>query len=487
VPPPFHGPGRRRVLAVALVIALTFVALLVGTGLASPSPHGAGDNGDGVRLYCASGLVPDTPTAKANWQGVVIDEFRTGAPACADPVPSSARIPLDITTRFAGSVWSLSTLGWFYVAVICVGVGLAAATAAVRAPRHALVVLPVAAPLALPVFGRFLLSTYSEPAGLAGAAISLAGIAAVTTTGPRGAPRATALAVALLGGAMAATAKPAYVAVLLPALIVCVLVPPRGSRIVGALVALVTVSVVVVPVFSALAAQDRDYGAINTHNLVFTAVGPASGGDALPRIGLPPGASRALGIAYYPSGGTEVPDWDEVVGAHWSDLRSAARTYVVSHPRTALRMLDVALRSASDPRLPYLPSELAGLPTTRPIQVPDVPVGEQGADASTLDPWVASRPLGSASYVVLVLTAAVAVGLAVRQRGPLASALAVLVVSSGSTFLTTAVTAVAGDGYFEIAKHTWLSAYFAGVSLLAVAALAAVVALGRFRSRPAGA
>ena len=45
-----------------------------------------------------------------------------------------------------------------------------------------------------------------------------------------------------------------------------------------------------------------------------------------------------------------------------------------------------------------------------------------------------------------------------------------------------AVGAVMGDGYFEIAKHTWLAAYSASVAVAAIAFFGAVGVAGTFRA-----
>ena len=335
---------RSHIIAVAVVVGVSALCLLVGTGLATGSASGAGDNGDGVRLYCGAGIVPATPDGKANWKGVVVDTFRTGEEPCAQPMPSSALLPVLATTRLSGPTWSLRTLGWTWVAVLVGALGVAAAAAGAARPWRALVVVPVSLPLASPDFSRFLLSTYGEPAGLAGTAIALAGTVAAVAGPLRGFARSTALAVALAGGVLAATAKPAYVVVLIPVLVLCVVRPPAGSRRLGLLIATLAALGAAVPVSSAMQVQDAEYGAVNTHNLVFTAVGPASDGVALGQLGLPPDAARASGSAYYPDGGASVPNWKTVVGADWPRLRAAALGYVMTHPQTAFRMADDALQ-----------------------------------------------------------------------------------------------------------------------------------------------
>lgn len=460
--------GEIRVVPVAIVVAVAAVCLILGTGLAGDSPHGAGDNGDGVRMYCGAGIVPTTPDQKANWKGVVVDTFRTGEAPCAQPVPSSALLPIVATVRLSGPIWNLRTLGWTWVGVLLAAFGAAAAAAGATRPWRALLVLPVVLPLAAPDFSRFLLSTYGEPAGLVGTAAALAGVVAAVAGPSRGVARWAALAVAVLGGVLAATAKPAYAVVLLPVLVLCVARPPARSRMLGLVLAAIVAVGAAFPVIAAMTAQDREYGAVNTHDLVFTAVGPASSGDALERLGLPPAAARALGSAYYPDGGATVPNWKALVGEDWPRLRAGAWGYVVTHPRTALEMADAALRATSDPKISYLPTDLRSSPRAMSIPTPGPSSGEQGSDGRTLRPWLATRPLGLVPY--LVLGAAVVVGiLGARRNRKSGSALAALGVTAAGTMALLAAAAVMGDGYFELAKHTWPAAYAGAVAISAFA------------------
>ena len=258
--------GRARVGAIALVIGVASLCLMIGTGLTTSSPHGAGDNGDGVRLYCGAGIVPTTPDKQANWKGVVVDTFRTGEKPCARYTPSSALLPMLATAPLSGPTWSLRTLGWTWVGVLVAAFGIAATVAGASRPWRALAVVPVVLPFASTDFSRFLLSTYGEPAGLVGTAVALAGVVAAVAGPPRGPARSIALAVAVLGGVLAATAKPAYVVVLIPVLVLCVAVQPAGSRLLGALVAVAVALGAAVPVTAAMTVQDEQYAA-NTHRV----------------------------------------------------------------------------------------------------------------------------------------------------------------------------------------------------------------------------
>jgi hypothetical protein len=298
----------------------------------------------------------------------------------------------------------------------------------------------------------------------------LAGIAATIAGPSRGIARWIALALTIAGGVLAATAKPGYAVVLVPVLILCFVASPAKSRIVGLLFALLVGFGAAVPITAAIKFQDEEYGAINTHNLVFTGIGPASGGDALDQLHLPPDTLRALGTAFYPGGGSSVPNWQSVVGSDWSSLRAGSLRYTLSHPRTAFHMIKGALLATSDPRVSYLPENLRSDPNAQSIPIPIHPVGEQGADGEELDPWLASRPLGSLPFLLLGAAAIASVTAATRRRsGTANSALGVVWVTAAVLMGLLAIVAVMGDGFFEIAKHTWLAAYCGAVSITTIA------------------
>ena len=114
---------RGAVAAVAAVLAAAVVALSLGL---FATPVGVADNGDGMRLYCGAGLVPDTPSGRSNWQGGVVLDFTTGAPACPDAIASAALPALRLATLGAGPTWSLTRLGVLYALAVGVLTGLAA-------------------------------------------------------------------------------------------------------------------------------------------------------------------------------------------------------------------------------------------------------------------------------------------------------------------------------------------------------------------------
>ncbi len=90
-----------------------------------------------------------------------------------------------------------------------------------------------------------------------------------------------------------------------------------------------------------------------------------------PRWDLPARATRSTGSDSHlrphsrwvvDPDGVSVPNWTTTVGAEWPRLRACALSYVLTHPRTAFRMIDGALRAASDPRVSYLPMDLRSDP-----------------------------------------------------------------------------------------------------------------------------
>ena len=169
---------RGAVAAVAAVLAAAVVALSLGLFV---TPVGVADNGDGMRLYCGAGLVPDTPSGRSNWQGGVVLDFSTGAPACPDAIASAALPALRLATLGSGPTWSLTRLGVLYALAVGVLTGLAAW--AVGPGLRLLALVPALVPLVGPTFTRFFLSTFSEPAGLLGAYALCLGAAAVAVTG----------------------------------------------------------------------------------------------------------------------------------------------------------------------------------------------------------------------------------------------------------------------------------------------------------------
>jgi hypothetical protein len=510
-------PAPRAVLALGrgwrLLLAVV-VALLVGGGLVARlglvggDAIGAADNGDAIRLYCVADLVPDTDDHAAPGHGVAVTEYRTGGPGCwrASPITSAglllqatvaAGTALDATLNATppaqdGSTrFSFEWLAGVYVALFALGAAVAAfaATAGRRARAVAPVLLTVLGPplaplLVVPWWSRFLVSAFSEATGLLGATWMVWGLLTAALTRPaQRAARLTAIALVAVGGVTAATAKPGFLPVGLVAVAACAVVAvgvrPWRRRVPGLVAAVLAAAVAVVPVLSAVRAQDEAYAVVNAHNLAFTAVLPEAGPSATGPLGLRPEAFAQSGQHFYLDGGRSIPAWDETVGARPEELRSAARLFVAEHPLVAARMVHRGLLATLRPQIPYLATETGGARTiTGSIPRPAYPEGSQtmGAMFVYLDGlpgrWVPPTVLGLA-----VLAALLTVVLPRRVRGSARWAAAIGPARVAGVLAVTAlgvvVVAVLGDGYCELAKHVWLGSY-----ALVVAGTVLVAALG---------
>jgi hypothetical protein len=468
---------RRALVAVACG-ALALLAVALSLGLPG-APVGAGDNGDGSRLYCGAGLAPRTPDGRSNWKGGVVIAFATDAPACSDPIVSSALPVLRLATVGSGATFSLTRLGLLYAAAV--GAGTAVAAWAVGPRTRLLALGPALVPLLGPTFTRFFVSTFSEPAGLLGACLLVLGASAIAVTARTERPaRAAGLLLVAVGGLVAATAKASYLPLLVVALAVCagtaVSVGDRARR--GRLVGLATAAALALaaaaPVVAGLAWQQRHFAAVNTHNLVFTTVLPEVGATATGPLGEPPTATAAAGRAYYPAGPDGVPGSD-VVAADPAAVRAAAYRVLLTHPAAAVDALGLGFTATLGARLDYLPSAALGASSVAPAL--GTTVGEQGAYGEQLRAWLAGLALPW--LPALVAAGGVLLGALTLRRGtPLVRALGRIAALGALSAVGLVAAAVLGDGYFEIAKHVWLAAYLLEVTAVA-AVLAGLVAAGR--------
>ncbi len=481
--PSWASRWRRAAVAAGSGVA---ALLLVVVSLGLPSaPSGAGDNGDGLRLYCGAGLAPLTPGGRANWQGGVVLDFATGHPACPDPIASSALPILEAATLGAGPSWSLSRLGLLYAVALAVATALAAWAASPSGARPArragpLVLLPALVPLAGLTFSRFFVSTYGEPAGLLGTCVLMLGVGvlAVTTRADRP-QRAIGLLLTAGGGVLAATAKTSYAPLLLVAVVVCAsttLGTGRRGRIAGPACAVAAAVLAAGPISAAVAWQQRNYEVVNAHDLVFTVVLPEVGESALAPLGLPAAAAPFAGRAYFPEAANGYPG-SEVVAARPGEVRATAYRLLLTHPDAALAALGTGMASTLGAGLDYLPAD----PWTPATVAPTLgtTVGEQGADRAQLLAWLPAPWLPAG-----VALAGVATAIATRRRGDTATALGRVAGVAAVSSVGLVVVAVLGDGYFEIAKHTWLAAYLLAVCAVAVVLAGAVAAVGRRRRYP---
>lgn len=460
------------------------LAVVVGGAGLLTGPIGAGDNGDGYRLYCGAGLTPLTPDGASSWKGGVVLRFATGKAPCPDPPESSALTVLRLASAGAGPEWSLTTLGWWYAVGIAVVTAVAAGLVLGGGPARLLVLVPPLVPLALPAVSRFFVSTYSEPAGLLGTVTVLLGAGVVAAVPrERRAERIGGMVLTAVGGVVAASAKPSFAPLLAVAAVVCATAAvgsgaPRRLRahLPGVVTAGLAVAIAVGPVLGAVQWQRRNYEVVNTHNLVFTLVLPEVGPAAVGPLGLPPAAAAFSGLAYYPEGSNGYPG-SEVVERDADAVRSAAYRLLVEDPGAVARAVGTGLVANLGARLEYLPSE--PLRPGAPAEPIGRTVGPQGANGRQLSEWLDGLPVPWLPAALVVL--GVLAGVGTRRSGnPVVAAAARVAAAAAVSALLVTAAAVLGDGYFEIAKHVWLSAYCLAVAVVAVvtSAAAAVAARG---------
>lgn len=466
------GPTRRARLVTAALAGLACLVLALAAAGLYGSPRGAGDNGDGIRLYCGAGLVPGTPDAQSNWKGGVVLHF-SRAQACPDPIPSSALTLLRVSAAHSPTGYSLARLGWLYALLAALVTAVAAWCASAKGHWRALVLAPVVLPLADPDYTRFFVSTFSEPAGLLGAFTFICGVAAlVVTDRQHRSARATALMLVAAGGLIAVTAKTAYAPLLLSAVLVCAATATAGrrkprwtARVAGPALAVLIAVAAIAPLGAASSWQTRHYPRVNTYNLIYTTILTELPGSAA-ALGLPGSAGRYAGQAFFPKGPDGVPGAD-TIAARPDALRNAGWRLLAEHPFALARAVGVGMQATEGRDVSYLPSEpLAGQP---PPILGSAGGEQEGADAPTLRAWLdGMRAPWWPSLVAAIGIIAGLIGMAQRSAGRLSVAFARTAGVGATTAVMLVVVAVLGDGYFEIAKHVWLAAYLLDVTLLAL-------------------
>ncbi|MDL5160017.1 hypothetical protein [Actinomycetospora termitidis] len=477
-----------RVLLAASVALLLAGGLVLRLGLVGGDAIGAADNGDAGRLYCVAHLVPDTTDRTAPGHGVAITEYRTGGPGCSrDTAITSAGLVLQATVAVATALdptpaapdgstrFSLEWLGAAYVALLVVGAGAAAFTATQgrrlgrSVPALLLVIgVPAAPLLVVPWWSRFLVSSFSEAAGLVGIVWTAWGLLALALTRPtaRG-TRVIGLGLVAIGGIVAVTAKPGFLPVGLAAVVACLLVTvgttPWRRRVPGVLAAVLVVGISAAPVLGGLRAQNASYAWVNAHNLAFTAVLPEAGPSATGPLGLHPDAWGQSGQHFYLDGGRSVRDWQATVGDRSDELRTDALRFVARHPVVLARMVHRGLVATLRPQIPYLASATGGARTVdgTVADAPPVPEGSQtmGPMFVYLDGLPGRWVPPTVVALALLAGASTLVPAARRRLPPTAVGLARVSSLLAVTGVGVVVVAVLGDGYCELAKHVWLGSY----------------------------
>jgi hypothetical protein len=456
-------------VAVALTAATvcTRVVLKVTGLLPGMRPVGAADNSDGFRLYRGAGLVADVPDERAGWKPGVLLDFTRTEPA-DDPMPSAAFPILRAAAHGFPERWSLTRLGRTYAVLAGALTGAAVWAATADDLTGGLALVPVFLPLADRDFARFFLSTYSEPAGLLGAAALLAGTAALAVSG-RGAVLAGG------GGLLAVTAKLGYAPLLPIGAAVCV---SAGRRVAGAAALLAAIR----PVLAALRWHARFYPRVNTHNLVFTLLLPEFGATAAAAVGLPPAALEHAGRGSSDDEGwgtdyDRIPGWQATVGADEKRVRHAAVWFLARRPRELARVVGIAMQATRGRDLDYLPDNPLPAGYDGPMEVPAT--GETGHHPEALRKWLDAMPAPWLPSLVAAVGAVAGVA-GFGARDDLVRALCRVAGVGAAGAVGVAALAVVGDGYYEITKHVWLSGYLLDATGLALLG-AVLVVLSRSR------
>ncbi|MER5624823.1 hypothetical protein ABT061_27700 [Streptosporangium sp. NPDC002544] len=447
------------------------------TGILSGRPVGAGDNTDGIRLYRGAGLIPDTADQRSDWKNGVVVHFTRGAPG-PDPIPSAALQVLKVAALGRSERWSLTRLGWTYALLTGAVTGVAAWALSADGAARPLILLPILAPLADRDFARFFVSTYSEPAGLLAVAGLLSGTAILAVSRPaQRVERVLGLVLTGGGGLLAVTTKNAYGPLLPLAAAVCA----ASGRITGPAVAAVILGAAVGPVVKAQRWQSRVYHGVNAHNLIFTMLFPELGPGAVVALGLPPEAAAYSGHGSSDEEGVPVdpdaiPGWQALIGDDPGRARNAAYRYLTRHPAALARAVGVAMQATQGREIDYLRDD--PLPAGADIPKKVTPTGSMGHDGDALRAWLDGMP--APWYPSLLAALGIAIGSASllgRSQGDPVHVLIRVAGVGAVGAVGVAALAVVGDGYYEIAKHVWLSAYLldvTGTALLGAAAAAVV-------------
>lgn len=517
---PGESAGRaswRRKAASVLVAVLTTAAVWLVTGVVG-TVYGAADNGDGMRLTCPAGLVPDTPAQRWNGQIGVVHEYRVGEgqDCWAEVVyPTTRRILLNALVPESGT-FSLRRLAAVESTMLglAVGCGVLLMRRWGAAGMCGLAVVTFAA--VAPAMSRFFVSPFSESAGLVGAVALLIGAAGVLANPVRArAERFTSIALVLSGAAYGGLAKQANLPLIGIGVLILLctrLTAPRPGRprsaadwarlVLPRLVSLGMCVALLVPAARWYEAGDtwsRELALkeLTTGDFVLGAVAfeLEREGGSLEDLGLPASLQPLVGMTEWPTFERKrQPDWQEHFNVNLDDTRFRAAKAIARNPEIGYRLLATAVAATEGVRNKYMAAyEVGGQP-------------DKGKARIALDaPYVAVGSVnaaGNGAVGVLILTALTVLG-PVRyltgrfrrratpdpDRGhPPTTGLLLLASASAALALATCAVALWGDGYYELTKHVWLGAFFAavaiGISAVAAAAPAARASRSRLRRQP---
>lgn len=242
---------------------------------------------------------------------------------------------------------------------------------------------------------------------------------------------------------------------LLPAVLALPAVLSLWRPALRAALAIVALVAVIAYAQTALIPRQPTIVAANSVNTVLGAILPASADPQLTaeRLGLPKRCLQSVGATWYVAMGETLQDTcPEALAVP----RSRQAMLAIAEPATLLRAGLRALPQLQDWRLGYLGTvegrDYAGAEAVRAIAGP---AALSVAPAVTRLPPAVSLFVLTASLVLLAISAVVALAAAaLERRAPLALVLYALTASAWYAIAT----AIAGDGYVEVARHAQLAA-----------------------------
>jgi hypothetical protein len=158
-----------------------------------------------------------------------------------------------------------------------------------------------------------------------------------------------------------------------------------------------------------------------------------------------------------------IPGWRAVIGEDPRRVRRAAYWHLARHPGTLARAVGVAMQATLGRDIDYLRDDPLPAGTDVPKKV--TPTGSMGHNNAALHAWLDAMPAPwRPSLFAAVGIAAGSTSLLGQPRSDIARALCSIAGVSALGAVGVAVLAVVGDGYYEIAKHVWLSAYLLDVT-----------------------
>ncbi|MCF2530389.1 glycan biosynthesis hexose transferase WsfD [Yinghuangia soli] len=491
-----------------LVAVLTIGTVWLVTGVVG-TVYGAADNGDGPRLTCPSGLLPDTPSQRWNGQIGVVHEYQVGEgqDCWADVVyPTTRRLLLNALVPDTGtfSLRKLAAVESSMLGVV-VGCGVLLLRRWGRPGMCALAVIGFAA--VAPAMSRFFMSPFSESAGLVGSVALLIGAAGLLANPVRAyAERFTSVALVLFGAAYGGLAKQAnlpLIGVGVAVLLCTRLVEPRPFRprrvaywarlVLPRLVSLGMCAALLVPAAQWYKAgetwsRELNFNELTTGDFVLGAVAleVQRNGGSLADLGLPESFGPLVGMEEWPDQDRKVqPDWQHYFKFDIEETRARTAEYIARNPEIGYRLLTTGIAATQGVRNNYLAAyEFGGGPDKGKIRITmDTPYVAVGA--------VNAAGNGAVGFLLLsgltVLGPVRYANQRFRRRiGPEpgrghtpTTGLLLLAAVSAALALTTCAVAVWGDGYYELTKHVWLGAFFAAVAV----GLAGVAGAGPVRRR----